>query len=100
MRRALSDLWPPKLRKRRSKGLFGAPWHEALQPLARDLLQMRELQVVESGFVDRASFLSSLERLTAGVTCNEVQLQRIVLLEFWLRNHWPTPSIGTGVQAA
>jgi len=61
---------------------------------------MRELQVVESGFVDRASFLSSLERLTAGLTCNEVQLQRIVLLEFWLRNRWPTPSAGTGVQAA
>lgn len=32
MRRTLSDLWPPDLRKRRSKGLFGAPWHEALQP--------------------------------------------------------------------
>jgi hypothetical protein len=99
MRRALADLWPAKLGKRRSKGLFGAPWHEALQPLARGLLQTRQLQVVERGFVDRNSFLSRLERLTAGLDCSEAQLQQIVLLEFWLRNRWPTLSRGAGVQA-
>jgi asparagine synthase (glutamine-hydrolysing) len=86
MRRALPDLWPEKLRKRRSKGLFGAPWHEALKPLAHDLLQQPRLQVVERGFVDQASLFSRLERLTAGLDSNETQLQQIVLLEFWLRN--------------
>ena len=100
MRRALSDLWPPDLRKRRSKGLFGAPLHDALKPLARDLLQRRELQVVARGFVDRASFVSRLERLTAGLDSNETQLQQIVLLEFWLRNHWPVRADGSRAQAA
>jgi len=100
MRRALADLWPPKLRKRRSKGLFGAPLHEALQLLARDLLQTHELRVVERGIVDRSSFLSRLERITSGLECNEAQLQQIVLLEFWLRSRWPTRSAGARVQAA
>jgi asparagine synthase (glutamine-hydrolysing) len=85
MRSALSDLWPPVLRKRRSKGLFHAPMLEALRPLGQDLLKSRQLQVVERGIVDRASLVSRLERLTAGLECNETQLQQIILLELWLR---------------
>jgi len=38
MRSAFSDLWPLKLRERRSKGSFNAPWQEASRPLARALL--------------------------------------------------------------
>jgi len=89
MRRALADLWPAKLQKRRSKGLFGAPWQEALRPMARQLLQAGDLEVVRRGFVDRTSLLSRLNRLTAGLDCNAYQLQQIVLLEFWLRGRWP-----------
>jgi hypothetical protein len=85
MRRALADLWPPKLRKRRSKGYFDAPWLEALRPLARDLLKTPQLLVIERAFVDRRSFLSRLERLSAGLECNESQLRQIILLELWLR---------------
>jgi asparagine synthase (glutamine-hydrolysing) len=85
MRRTFSDLWPPKLQKRRSKCLFNRPWLEALQPMARELLRTRRLQVVERGFVERTSLLSRLERLAAGVDCNEAQLRQIILLEFWLR---------------
>ncbi len=87
IRSALSDLWPLKLRARRSKGLFNLPWQEALRPLAGALLQDRQLHVVERGFVDRASVLSRLERLSAGLDCNECQLRNIILLELWLRNH-------------
>jgi asparagine synthase (glutamine-hydrolysing) len=100
MRRALSDLWPPKLRKRRSKGLFGAPWQEALRPLARDLLKARQLQLVERGFVDRSSVLSRLERLSAGLDCNEAQLRQIILLELWLRNRWQSRLSVAELQAA
>jgi hypothetical protein len=85
MRRTLSDLWPPKLKKRRSKGLFNHPWREALQPMVRDLLGSARLEVVERGFVERGSFVSRLERFSAGVDCNEAQLRQIVLLEFWFR---------------
>lgn len=86
MRSALSDLWPLKLQQRRSKGLFNMPWQEALKPLAAALLQGRQLCVVERGFVDRASVLSRLERLSTGLDCNECQLRNIILLELWLRN--------------
>ena len=86
MRSALSDLWPPRLRTRRSKGLFGAPWQEALQPLAGALLKASQLHVVERGFVDRTSVLSRLRRLATGIDCNQNQLRQIILLELWLRN--------------
>jgi asparagine synthase (glutamine-hydrolysing) len=88
MRRALADLWPAKLQKRRSKGLFGAPWQEALRPMGCQLLESRELEVVRRGFVDGASLRSRLDRLAAGLDCNAFQLGQIVLLEFWLRQRW------------
>ncbi len=86
MRSALSDLWPVKLRTRRSKGLFNVPWQEALRPLARVLLNARQLNLVERGFVDSASVRSRLERLCVGLECNESQLRQIILLELWLSN--------------
>lgn len=86
MRSALSDLWPVKLQKRRSKGVFNAPWQEALQPLARILLKRGQLHLVERGFVEHTSVVSRLERLCVGLDCNEHQLRNIILLELWLRN--------------
>lgn len=86
MRSALSDLWPNKLRERRSKGSFNAPWQEASKPLARTLLKAKKLYSVEHGFVDRDSVRARLERLCLGLDCNESQLRQIILLELWLRN--------------
>jgi len=87
MRSGLSDLWPIRLRLRRSKGLFTRPWQEALLPLSRTLLKARRLYLVDWGFVDRASFLSRLQRLSDGIDCNQSQLRNIITLELWLRNH-------------
>jgi hypothetical protein len=86
MRSALSHLWPVKLRNRRSKGAFNVPWQQALRPLARVLLNSGRFHLVERGFVDCASVRSRLERLCAGLDCNEHQLRNIILLELWLRN--------------
>lgn len=86
MRSALSDLWPLKLRERRSKGSFNAPWQEASRPLAHALLNAKKLYSVERGFVDHASVRTRLERLCLGLDCNESQLRQIILLELWLRN--------------
>ena len=85
MRSALSDLWPRKVRERRSKGSFNAPWQEASRPLARALLSATTLRSVERGFVDDASVRARLERLCLGLDCNESQLRQIILLELWLR---------------
>ena len=75
-----------KLRTRRSKGSFSSPWRQSLRPLARVLLEARQLQAVELGFVDHTSVRSRLERLSVGLDCNEHQLRQIILLELWLRN--------------
>ncbi|HJZ63218.1 MAG TPA: asparagine synthase-related protein [Candidatus Acidoferrum sp.] len=85
MRSALPHLWPLRLQKRRSKALFDSAWQEALQPLARILLREKSLHLVERGFLNRRSVVSRLQRLSAGLDCNEGQLQHIILLEFWLR---------------
>jgi asparagine synthase (glutamine-hydrolysing) len=86
MRRALSDLWPVKLRNRRSKGLFNGPWQDALQPLAGVLLRAKHLNVVELGFIECVNLLSRLQRLSIGLDCNQSQLRNIIVLELWLRN--------------
>jgi asparagine synthase (glutamine-hydrolysing) len=86
MRRALGDLWPPRLRARRSKSLFNAPWIDALRPLARGMLERTHLHVVARGWVDRDSVTSRLHRLIRGLACNEPQLRQIILAEYWLRN--------------
>jgi len=100
MRSALSDQWPARLRTRRSKGLFNAPWQEALRPIARALLKEGQLKLVEQGFVDGASFRSRLERLSAGLECNQSQLRQIILLELWLRNRGDGESCGQMLRAA
>jgi hypothetical protein len=86
MRSGLSDFWPRKLRMRRSKGLFDLPWQEALRPLALSILRTGKLHLDEHGYLDHGSVLARLQRLSAGLDCNEGQLQHIILLEFWLRN--------------
>jgi len=100
MRSALPDLWPHKLRERRSKGSFNAPWREALRPLARALLKAKKLHTVERGFVDRESLRGRLERLCLGLDCNESQLRQIILLELWLRNRANHEQAGQVLKAA
>jgi asparagine synthase (glutamine-hydrolysing) len=89
MRRALADLWPPKLRARRSKSLFGAAYFRSLKPMADALLEDPRWQVVERGWVERATLAARLKQLQDGLDCNEPQLRQVILLECWLRNRWP-----------
>ena len=86
MRRALAAVWPAALRGRRSKGLFGSLYLKAFRPLAAKLLQARRWCVVERGWIERASLISRLERLTRGLECHQHQLRQVLLLEYWLRN--------------
>jgi hypothetical protein len=85
---------PAKVRNRRSKGLFSAPWQEALQPISRTLLKDKHFHVVELGFVERASLHSRLRRLSCGLDCNQNQLRNIIVLELWLRKAWGSPFAG------
>lgn len=85
MRRALADVWPPRLRRRRSKGLFTTPSAAALRPLASALLKTQRWEVVERGWVDRNNLVARLDKLARGLDCNQSQLQQIVALECWLQ---------------
>jgi asparagine synthase (glutamine-hydrolysing) len=86
MRRAFRGLWPPELRKRRSKDLFDGVFLESLRPIARSFLKApRQLQVVERGYVDRDDLTRRLDRLSNSLECNEPQLRQVILLELWLR---------------
>lgn len=87
MRRALQELWPQALRKRKSKDAFGGVYLESLSRLAKVLLiEKGSCQVVERGFVDGTSLKHRLEQMSNSLDCNEPQLRQILLLEFWLRN--------------
>jgi asparagine synthase (glutamine-hydrolysing) len=99
MRSALSDLWPVRLRMRRSKGLFNLPWQEALTPLASALLNAKQLQVVERRLVDRASVVSRLQRLSAGLDCNLDQMRYVMVLELWLRSRMADQDFGQVLRA-
>jgi hypothetical protein len=88
MRRAFQGIWPPELRRRRSKDSFGGVFLDSLRPLAVALLTKRQpFEVVERGYVDPVSFRERLERVAHSLDCNEPQLRQIILLEFWLRGH-------------
>jgi asparagine synthase (glutamine-hydrolysing) len=86
MRRSFHELWPPELRKRKSKDGFGGVFLDSLRPLAVKLLERPDQwQVAKRGYVDPASLKKRLEMLTHSLDCNEGQLRHIILLEFWLR---------------
>ena len=86
MRRAFQCLWPPALIGRRSKDSFGATFLSALRPLVPRLTKaVRDLQVVQRGYIDAANLTSRLERLSNSLDCNATQLRRIILLELWLQ---------------
>jgi asparagine synthase (glutamine-hydrolysing) len=88
MRRAFACLLPPMVLNRKSKASYLATYRESLLPLAAKLLKNSEgIQVVERGYVDRASLMGRLEKFTQGLDCNETQLRQIILFEFWLRAH-------------
>ena len=100
MRSAFADLWPARIRARRSKASFGGPWQEALRPIAKALLNAKQFYLVDQGVIDHASVRSRLERLCFGLDCNEYQLRQIILLELWLKNRIVAGSAGQLLQAA
>ena len=87
MRRALAGLLPERVRCRRSKGVYDAMFADSFRPLAMELLHdIPGMLLVKRGYVDRVSLAARLERQIQGLDCNEPQLRRLIVLEFWLRS--------------
>jgi hypothetical protein len=87
MRRAFHSFWAPALNGRRSKDSFGETFQAALLPLAPTLIRdVKQLQLVQRGYVDPLNLKPRMERLAHSLDCNEGQLRRLILLELWLRS--------------
>jgi asparagine synthase (glutamine-hydrolysing) len=85
MRRAFQSFWPPELRGRRSKDSFGGAFLDALRPLIPPLVnRVKDLQVVQRGYVNPESLKMRLERMAQSLDCNSGQLRHLILLELWL----------------
>jgi hypothetical protein len=86
MRRAMRDLLPPELLKRRGK----QPLDEALmRAFARewsDIGDIRKWLLCEQGFATPAALSESFERLRLGVGIIEEQPIRVLTAERWLRS--------------
>jgi hypothetical protein len=93
MRRAFSTFLPSLILRRKSKTLYHTAYREALIPLASELLQRRDLGVVDYGYVDRRSLVERLTRFVGGIECNESQLRQLILFEYWLNRGSAGPSL-------
>jgi hypothetical protein len=86
MRRALSDLLPVTILKRRDKGnpqetIARAFMHEwpRLKPY------FEEPRIASYGYVDKKSFLIAVENYRLGKSIHLAVLLKLLSLEFWLR---------------
>jgi asparagine synthase (glutamine-hydrolysing) len=86
MRRALRDVLPPRLLRRRSKAMIDETLIRALQKewdFAQDLPRWK---VCELGFVRADALLESLRKMRLGLQLPEESLVRVFSFERWLRS--------------
>jgi hypothetical protein len=54
---------------------------------------VRQMRLVQHGFVDPRSVENRLQKLVQHLECNEPQLRRVILLEYWLQNRERTGAL-------
>ncbi len=86
MRRALKDLLPEKILKRRSKK---GPQEALFRGITRQWPRLRRIfddpLVCARGYMDAAQLRTALERVRHGCEINAYQILQTICLEFWLR---------------
>jgi asparagine synthase (glutamine-hydrolysing) len=86
MRRALRDLLPEKVARRKTKGI---PREGLCRAVAREWKAMRALfsdsRVCAHGFMDSAPLLTAIDRARNGVELYAGPLLTAISLELWLR---------------
>jgi hypothetical protein len=86
MRSAFAEFLPASVVRRRSKATFDTAFRAALTALAREVLvDAKNMQLAERGYVDAATAESHLKRYVEGLKCNEGEIRHLLLFEFWLR---------------
>jgi hypothetical protein len=88
MKEALVDILPPRIHRRFSKGYAPPYVMRALRPFATDFSKrLRELEVVQCGFVDPVLLSRRLDTLLNGVLTQIGNLVNICAVELWLEAH-------------
>ena len=86
LRRALRDVLPPAVAKRKSKS---GPDEAIVRALAREWPVLHEMfsssRAAAHGIIDQETFLVALKRARHGVNINTPALLRIISIECWLR---------------
>jgi asparagine synthase (glutamine-hydrolysing) len=86
MRRALRNVLPPKLLRRRSKGMVDEALIRALQREWPTIQEPDKWQVCQRGFVNTDALRESLRKMSLGLQLPEEPLIRVFTLERWLRS--------------
>jgi asparagine synthase (glutamine-hydrolysing) len=85
MKQALADILPPRIHRRFSKGYAPPYLMRALRPFAMDFSKrLRQLDVVQRGFVDPILLSRRLEALVSGALTHVGNLLSICAVELWL----------------
>jgi asparagine synthase (glutamine-hydrolysing) len=85
MRQAFSDLWPPAIRRRFSKGYAMPASLRLFQPYARSLYEQRQYMLADVGMLDVGSLRGRLAQYLSGGAPTVGNLNRIWYAEEWLR---------------
>jgi len=87
MRRALRDVLPEKIRRRKSKGVTG---ETVCRGLAKEWPALKPMlvnaRVCSRGYVDHAAFMLAIELARHGKLYNISTLLKTISLEIWLRS--------------
>jgi hypothetical protein len=97
MRRALREILPSSILRRRSKGNYEGMFMKAMRTCAAPLLKAPEsMLLVQAGCVEAGSVAPRLLRLSQGLESNAAQLRQIILLELWLRQRFEGGDLSEG----
>lgn len=92
MRRAFASFVPPRVIRRVSKGYYPPAAYRAARRLAASI-RVRDLEVVERGWIDPAKLEAAVRMLTDGSGETGGDVHAVLRLESWLqaRRHYPIP---------
>lgn len=85
MRRAFADLLPPRILNRQSKGYYPPAAFRAARREAAAILDVRQLEVVQRGWVDAGRLRASLRAFTEGGGETGGDIHLVLRLEHWLQ---------------
>jgi asparagine synthase (glutamine-hydrolysing) len=87
MRRALKDLLPEKILKRKNKGTTGEAFCRGLArqwPVIKPMLD--DAHIISRGYVERPALINALDQARHGQELNITPLIQTICLEIWLRS--------------